>query len=225
VIGDRAFSSDPAVVARCGAAFVDGLHAAGVAACGKHFPGHGDTELDSHAALPRVGHDTDRLRAVEWLPYRAAVAAGLGAVMTAHVVLEALDDAAPATLSAAALEPLRAELDFEGVILSDDLTMRAVSERYGPGQMATLGINAGVDLLVASRDPAFIVELYRGIVQGVEREEISQPRLLEAEQRVLAWRQRFFQAPVLPRRLDDLFDSVATTAILAEIRARADQSE
>jgi beta-N-acetylhexosaminidase len=224
VIGDRAFSPDPDLTASLGAAFIDGLHASGVAACGKHFPGHGDTDADSHAELPRLAADIERLRAVEWPPFRAAVRAGVGAVMTAHVVVEALDETLPATLSGAALAPLRDELGFGGVIVSDDLQMRAVADHTTPAQMAVLGINAGVDLLLVSRDPAFAIELYRGIVQGIEREEIQQTRLLEAGARVLAWQQRFYQPPATPRRLDDVLDSVAVANLRDEIQTRASQS-
>src|SRR5512138_628761 len=104
VIGDRSFSRDPAVVARLGAALAEGLQSAGVAACAKHFPGHGDTSQDSHHALPRLPHGMERLRAVELLPFRALAAAGVSSIMTAHVVFEPLDPRLPATLSAAAID-------------------------------------------------------------------------------------------------------------------------
>jgi beta-N-acetylhexosaminidase len=195
VIGDRALASDTECVARLGAALVRGLHAGGVAACGKHFPGHGDTELDSHQVLPRIAHDLERLRRVEWPPFVRAIEAGVGALMTAHVVVEALDDEVPATLSPAALLPLREELGFAGVIISDDLEMRAVADRFTPEQMAVRALGAGVDILLACHEPEVIFGIYRGIVVGAEREEITTDNLLAAESRVLAWRRRFYAPP------------------------------
>src|SRR5581483_10461047 len=107
VIGDRSFGSDPALCARLGAAMIAGLQEASVAACAKHFPGHGDTNQDSHTDLPSISHGLQRLRSVELVPFRAAVEAGVATLMTAHIVLEALDDHLPATLSPTALAGLR----------------------------------------------------------------------------------------------------------------------
>src|SRR3954467_15263533 len=117
VIGDRALSEKAEEVARLGAAIVEALQAEGVAACGKHFPGHGDTQTDSHLELPLVEHPPDRLRAVELVPFRAAIAAGVATMMTAHILLPALDEQRPATLSKAVIARLlRDELKFQGVI-------------------------------------------------------------------------------------------------------------
>ena len=125
VIGDRALSEDPAEVARLGAVLIGALQAEGVAACGKHFPGHGDTSRDSHQELPVVEHDPDRLRAVELLPFRAAIEARAAAIMTAHVRYSALDEAAPATLSRTVIgDLLRDELGYDGLV---------VTERSGDG--------------------------------------------------------------------------------------------
>src|SRR6188768_3512820 len=122
VIGDRALAEDAGGVAKLGAAIIRGLQDNGVAACGKHFPGHGDTSTDSHLELPVVEHPPERLRQVEFLPFRAAVTAGVATIMTAHVFLPALDERRPATLSRRIVNGLlREELKFPGVILSDDL--------------------------------------------------------------------------------------------------------
>ena len=142
IIGDRAFSHDPKLVAAHGAALIKGLQENGVGACGKHFPGHGDTDVDSHLALPSVGHEMGRLRDIEWPPFAAAIKAGVGAIMTAHVVVEALDEM-PATLSHRALQHLRDELQFKGCIVSDDIEMKAVADQYTPTEMAELGLKAG----------------------------------------------------------------------------------
>src|SRR5499425_1765290 len=125
VIGDRALAEKAADVARFGAAIVRTLQSEGIAACGKHFPGHGDTTADSHHELPLVEHPPERLREVEWVPFKAAVEAGVAAIMTAHVFVPALDDARPATLSRRIVtDVLRRELPFDGVIFSDDLEMK-----------------------------------------------------------------------------------------------------
>ena len=154
VIGDRSFARDPDTVARHACAFLTALQAEGVGACAKHFPGHGDASVDSHLALPVLPHDLPRLRAVELPPFRAAIAAGVASVMTAHVLLPALDPREPATLSAAALGLLRGELGYAGLVFSDDLDMQAVAARHAPGELARLALAAGVDVLLACRDVA-----------------------------------------------------------------------
>lgn len=196
IIGDRAFSDSPKVVAAMGAAMIRGLQNAGVGACGKHFPGHGDTDVDSHLALPFVGHELGRLREVEWPPFRAAIDAGLGAIMTAHVVMQCIDEHLPATLSSAALSYLRRELKFKGVIISDDLEMKAVANHFSVADMAEKGLQAGIDMFLACEKPEVVLELYRSIILAVEQEKISHETLLKAEKRVLAWRDRYYQAPV-----------------------------
>jgi beta-N-acetylhexosaminidase len=194
VIGDRAFSDDPKVVAECGAAFIRGLQGGGVGGCGKHYPGHGDTDKDSHLDLPYVEHDLERLREVEWPPFRAAIAAGVGAIMTAHVVVLPLDEKVPATISPDVLGHLRGELGFDGVIVSDDIEMKAVADRFSPAELAARGLAAGVDVFLACKKPEVVLDLYRGLVRAVEDEIITHEALLAAERRALAWRQRFFAA-------------------------------
>jgi beta-N-acetylhexosaminidase len=154
VIGDRSFGRTPEQVARHARAFILALQAGGVAACAKHFPGHGDTAQDSHHELPRLDHDLARLRAVELPPFRAAIEAGVASVMTAHVLLPRLDAERPATLSPAALRLLREELGYDGVVFSDDLEMRAVADRF-PIRERVLGpLRAGVDALLVCSDMA-----------------------------------------------------------------------
>src|ERR1019366_4867837 len=127
VIGDRALADKADEVARLGAAIVRALQAEGVAACGKHFPGHGDTSTDSHLELPIVEHPPDRLRAVELVPFKAAIAAGVASIMTEHVFVPSPDEKLPATLSRHVVtDLLRRELNYGGVILSDDLEMKAI---------------------------------------------------------------------------------------------------
>ena len=152
VIGDRSFGREPERVARHARAFIEAMQGAGVAACAKHFPGHGDTSEDSHVALPRVDHALGRLREVELVPFRAAAAAGVASMMTAHVLLPCLDPRVPATLCGAALEILRGEIGYEGLVFGDDFEMAAVAERWGPREATRRALEAGVDaLLVCSR--------------------------------------------------------------------------
>jgi beta-N-acetylhexosaminidase len=149
VIGDRSFSRDPKQVGRMGAALARGLQSAGVAACAKHFPGHGDTSQDSHEDLPRLPHPLSRLREVELAPFRVLAREGVASVMTAHVVFEALDPVRPATLSPSVLRLLRTECAYQGCVISDDLQMKAVLEAAVPG-----ALSAGVDALLVCHDAA-----------------------------------------------------------------------
>jgi beta-N-acetylhexosaminidase len=152
VIGRRAFGRDAAQVAALGVALARGLEAAGVLSCGKHYPGHGDTAKDSHLTLPVLPHDLDRLRQVELVPFAAYARAGLASVMTAHVLFTAVDPERPATLSLPALSILRDELRFGGLIVSDDLEMKAVADRYEVEELVESGVAAGIDVFLVCHD-------------------------------------------------------------------------
>ncbi len=154
VIGDRSFARTPEEVALHARHFILSMQAEGIAACAKHFPGHGDTAQDSHLELPRLDHDLERLRRIELPPFRAAIEARVASVMTAHVLVPRLDPERPATLSPDALALLRQELGFEGVVFSDDLEMRAVADRYSPAQRVLGALRAGVDVLLVCSDAA-----------------------------------------------------------------------
>ncbi|GGR13960.1 beta-N-acetylhexosaminidase [Deinococcus ruber] len=150
VIGDRAFGSDPEQVAAHGLAYARGLEAAGVAACAKHFPGHGDTHQDSHEELPTVNRSRAELEQTELLPFRRAVQDGVSAIMTAHIVFPALDAALPATLSPAVLTGLlRREWGYDGVIITDSMGMLAIDSHYGRGAAGVAALHAGADMLMA----------------------------------------------------------------------------
>jgi beta-N-acetylhexosaminidase len=151
VIGDRSFGRDPAVVSRHTEHFVRAMQGAGVAACAKHFPGHGDTATDSHLELPRLDHDLERLRAVELPPFRAAVEAGVASIMTAHILFPALDADRPATISTDVMAILREELGYDGLVFSDDLEMKAVADHYEPEELVAGSLAAGVDSLLVCR--------------------------------------------------------------------------
>jgi beta-N-acetylhexosaminidase len=186
VIGVRSFGSDPALVARHVAAFVIGLQTGGVVACAKHFPGHGSTEQDSHLELPTVATGLDRLRAEELVPFRAAIAAGVRSIMTAHIVVPALDER-PATISRAHLHDLlRVELGFEGVVITDALEMRAISATVGVEQGAVLALAAGADALCLGHDLEgdAVRSVHDAIVSAVGAGELAEERLAEAAGRV-----------------------------------------
>jgi beta-N-acetylhexosaminidase len=152
VIGDRSFSNQVERVASHAVAFIKGMQAAGVAACAKHFPGHGDTNADSHFELPRLDHDLERLRAVELPPFRAAIGAGVASVMSAHVSFPRLDPKRPATLSPDVMALLREELGYDGFVFTDDLEMRAVADHFSVEERIYGPLRAGVDgLLVCSQ--------------------------------------------------------------------------
>ena len=149
VIGRRAFGTHPETVSRHALAFWEGLRAAGVHGCGKHYPGHGETNLDSHHHLPRMEGSSERLASVELVPFKAAIAAGAEALMSAHVLYPALDPDNPATLSRVfATTWLRERLGFHGVLVSDDLGMAAVADRWSIEELVVEAVAAGVDHLI-----------------------------------------------------------------------------
>jgi beta-N-acetylhexosaminidase len=186
VIGDRSFGSDPELVGRLGAALAQGLQSEGVAACAKHFPGHGDTSQDSHRDLPRLPHDLERLERVELAPFRALAAAGVASVMTAHVVFEALDPARPATLSPAVMRLLRERCGFRGPAISDDLEMKAVSEHFSLEQAVPDTIVAGVDGILVCHTAERQHQAIDLLRRAVEGRRVPQDRLAEAALRLKA---------------------------------------
>ena len=174
VIGDRSFGADPDLVGRLGVAMIDGLQGGGVAASAKHFPGHGDTDVDSHLDMPSVEHSRSRLEDVELRPFRRAIEAGVATVMTGHVLVRALDEELPGTLSPRVVGGLlRGELGYKGVIVSDDLEMKAVAGRWPRGEAAALAARAGCDLLSVCASHDRQVEALEAIVKALETEAIS----------------------------------------------------
>lgn len=192
VIGVRSFGSDPALVARHAAAFVTGLQNSGVAACAKHFPGHGDTVVDSHLYLPVVDVDVATLQARDWPPFVAAIEAGVRSILTAHVRFPALDDR-PATLSPTVLGVLRAELGFDGVIVTDALDMHAIARTVGMDTGAVMALAAGADLLCIGNpadDEAEFALVRSAVTAAVLDGTLPMARLEEARDRgrdLAAW--------------------------------------
>ncbi len=198
VIGDRAISEKAEVVAEHGRAIIETLQAAGIAACGKHFPGHGDTSTDSHHTLPVVEHPPDRLRQVEFLPFRAAVEAGVASIMTAHVLVPSLDEARPASLSRRIVhDVLREELNFEGLIISDDLEMRAIADTYTLEEGSVRAIEAGCDVvLLCGADQGRQAAALEALVHAVESERLSYKRIDDVLARHRRVRERFAPASI-----------------------------
>lgn len=190
VIGTRSFGSSPALVARHVGAWVDGLQSAGVAACVKHFPGHGDTAQDSHLTLPVVDASAATLRERELVPFIAAVDAGAAAVMTSHLVVPALDAERPATLSAPVLGLLRDDLRYDGVIVSDALDMAGASGERSIPEAAVAALAAGVDLVCTGpdKDAALVRAIQVEIVAAVREGRLPLGRLVDAAERVAVLR-------------------------------------
>jgi beta-glucosidase len=178
VINVRAWGEDPSTAGALAAAFCRGAQAEGVLCCAKHFPGHGDTASDSHLELPLLSHDRDRLEAVELPPFRAAIAAGVATVMTAHLLLSVLDADHPATLSRAVLTGLlRDDLGFEGLIVTDALVMEAIAGRYGQAEAAVLALEAGADLVLMPGDAEAAID---AILAAIAQGRLSLARLEES---------------------------------------------
>jgi beta-N-acetylhexosaminidase len=187
IIGDRAFGHDAQTAARRALAFARGLDTAGLLACGKHFPGHGDTDTDSHLELPRVDHTWDRLEAIELLPFKLAAQANLPMIMTAHVVFAALDATRPATLSEQVVTGLlRGKLGYRGVIVSDDLDMRAIAGHMGVDTAAVQAIRAGCDVLLLCCNEAYQAQAEEALIKAAEQDSEFRRRVGEAAARVRA---------------------------------------
>ena len=196
-IGDRALAERAEDVARLGRVVIQTLQAEGIAACGKHFPGHGDTSTDSHHELPVVEHPPDRLDAVEFVPFRAAIDAGVAAIMTAHILVPSIDDERPGTLSPAIVNGLlKTQLGFDGLVLSDDLEMKAISSRFGVPQATVAALAAGCDAVLmcgASPDPQ--VAALELVIHSVEDGSLPMARVEDALARHRRVKERFLAAP------------------------------
>ena len=192
VIGIRAFGDDPEFVGRMGAAMVRGYQRAGVVSTPKHYPGHGDTSLDSHLDLPSVAYGADVLRRVHLSPFAATFEAGADSIMTAHIVIQALDPERPATLSGACLtELLRREQGFQGVVVTDAMSMGAIADRFGPGEAAVMAVKAGADVVMATGPYADQVAAWMALVQAALRGELSQERIDASVDRILRLKEKY----------------------------------
>jgi beta-N-acetylhexosaminidase len=189
VIGVRSFGGDPAAVAALAAAQVKGYQSAGIASTAKHFPGHGDTGTDSHFSLPVITHTLEQWQTTDAPPFRAAIAAGIDSIMTAHLLVPALDDSGdPATLSYPILTGvLREQLGYDGLVVTDALDMAGVREKYGDDRVPVLALKAGVDQLL---NPPLLEVAYRGVMDAVASGELTEERLAVSLERILALKLR-----------------------------------
>jgi beta-N-acetylhexosaminidase len=219
IIGDRAFATTPDRVARLGGAFAEGLARGGILSCAKHFPGHGDTTVDSHLALPRVDRDEPGLQRLEIASFRAlAKSPAIDSMMTAHVVYPALDAAQPATLSRAiCTDLLRGELGFTGVLFSDDLEMKALT--MPTGEAAVRAVLAGCDVLLVCSRADLAAEAHEALVREAEKSPTFRARCEDAFERAIAMRRRVRPLPVNDEAsLARVFE--ATAPVTAELARR-----
>ena len=196
VIGVRSFGENPQLVADLGIAYLNGLQRSNIVATAKHFPGHGDTDVDSHLGLPEVAHDKTRLHQVELHPFKQAINSGVDALMTAHVTFPEVDDtrvisrkdgkpiALPATLSPKVITGLiRGELGFEGVVTTDAMNMLAIADPFGPVDAAVRAIQAGVDVILMPMDLADVTD---GVLKAVQTGQITEERINQSVRRIIA---------------------------------------
>ncbi|MFE1933054.1 glycoside hydrolase family 3 protein [Streptomyces sp. NPDC059474] len=218
VIGVRSFGADPKAVARLVAAQVEGYQSAGVAATAKHFPGHGDTSVDSHVGLPRITHSRKEWERLDAPPFRAAIEAGIDSIMTAHLLFPALDPADdPATLSRPILTGvLREELGYDGVVVTDSLGMEGVRKKYGDDRVPVLALKAGVDQLL---NPPSLSRAFEGVRKAVRAGELDEDRIDRSLRRILELKARrgLFDDPYTSDR------AVNRTVGTREHRATADR--
>src|SRR4029079_10847474 len=210
VINTRSFGENAGRVARLSALFVRGAQDGGQLATAKHFPGHGDTDVDSHVGLPLVGATLARLDTLELVPFKAAISAGASLGMTAHIALPAIsgDSTTPATLSPRIITNLlRDTLGFRGVAITDAMTMEGVGKGYTTEQSSVLAVKAGADILLKPSDPTRAIN---AVVEAVERGEIARSRIDSAARRVLALKVRSGLATNALVSLEHLRDVVAS---------------
>lgn len=220
IIGDRSFSRDPYAVAKHVAQYIESTQELGVMACAKHFPGHGDTATDSHLTLPTVEKDIPELTEVELRPFVSAIQAKVATMMTAHVVFPAWDEGRPATMSKRILsEILRTEMGFEGLIVSDDLEMKAVRGRYPLREQLDQACKASVDLFLVCKEPGLQQESFEELVRLQEDDKAHDQLAIDAMARLQATRERFFlEAPQAPGM--EVLDSAEHKELLAMIQDR-----
>ncbi len=223
VIGDRAFSDAPETCARFGAAWIRGLQSAGLLACGKHFPGHGDSSKDSHFELPVVDRSGEDLERIDLVPFRAAVVAGVASLMTAHVIYPALDPALPATLSRAVCTALRERLGFRAMLISDDLEMRAIASRWPIEDAAVEAIDAGCDALLVCSSDESQERAFEALTRRAEQSASFRARCDEANTRVRDARRRALARPLGREAIGRVVAGEQARAVASEIARRLGQ--
>jgi beta-N-acetylhexosaminidase len=190
-IGNRSYGEDPELVARMGAAAVEGFEEAGVISAAKHFPNHGPATSDSHVSLPVIRHDAKTLESYDLPPFEAAIEAGVPMVMVGHLLYPAIDPHNPASLSREAISMLRRDLGFDGVVVTDDLAMAGAKGGGTPSEAAVEAVKAGADLLVVSSPPQQQAAAYDAVVDAVESGEIPSSRIEKSVGRLLTVKERY----------------------------------
>ncbi|MBT3181342.1 MAG: beta-N-acetylhexosaminidase [Deltaproteobacteria bacterium] len=193
VIGDRAFASDPAVVSKLALEFIRGMESMGVGGCGKHFPGHGDTDVDSHKGLPVLNHTRRRFDTCEFIPFREVAKAGVSSMMIAHLMAPNLDPNEPSSISRKIVDGiLRKEMGYDGLIFSDDLTMKGLADLHAPSESAWMTINAGCDIAMVCSEN---LELHRSVMESLKRASddgnLLQDRIAETLKRIDSFKKMF----------------------------------
>ncbi|MGL4773594.1 MAG: glycoside hydrolase family 3 protein, partial [Clostridium sp.] len=192
IIGFRSFGATPEKVTEFGMKEIEGIKSQGVIPTVKHFPGHGDTAVDSHVGLPSLPHDMERLKKVELAPFQEAINQGVDMLMTAHIMLPALDEEYPATMSKKILtDLLRKDMGYKGVIITDDLEMQAIKNNWGLGEAAVNCVNAGVDILLVCHTPDSQREVFNAVLQAVQDGKISEERIDESVERILTLKGKY----------------------------------
>lgn len=187
VIGDRSFGDNPSLVSTLGIQTMKGMEANDIIPVVKHFPGHGDTSVDSHLELPQIDKSLEALHELELIPFIDAIDEGADVVMVAHILFPLLDSEFPSSMSKAIMtDLLREELHFDGVIVTDDMNMDAIVDHYEPGEAAVQSVKAGSDVILISKEYNDIVRSIEAIKSAVEKGEISEERINESVQRILA---------------------------------------
>ncbi len=223
VINTRSYSEDPQLAARMGVAFIHGLQDHGMIATGKHFPGHGDTDVNSHLALPVVAVSRSRLDTVELVPFRAAVNSGVGAIMSFHGVMPALDSSGvPGTLSRKVVTGLlRGEMGFRGIIISDAMDMRGVLDQFGADEAAKRAIAAGIDVLIQPLDVSKTID---AVIAGIKEGRYTEARLDSSVRRVLETKRKLGLAQNKLVDINALRFSVGDSANAQVARIAAEKS-
>lgn len=223
VIGDRAFSADPDRVARHARAFLSGHIETGVMPCAKHFPGHGDTLVDSHLDLPSLPHDLERLEDIELYPFRQIFEDEPPLIMTAHILFQALDPDHPATLSKPILDGLlRQRLGYKGLVISDCLEMNAVAQRYTIEEMIELGLSAGIDIFLICHTESIWQRAWEHLQSLGERSEEKRERILSSARRIAIQKQAILDRLPVSEDPIDILGCDQHRALLAGLQGTSD---
>lgn len=221
----RSFGGNPRLVAHMGCAFLRGLQAEGVFACAKHFPGHGDAAVDPHFDLPRFDGTRDRLTSQELVPFSSAIQAGVQAIMTAHILIPKIDSAFPASLSSELLQAiLRKQLDFDGIILADDLGMGAIARHFNVGESVVKTMQAGTDIAMLCHDWSIIAPALEAVAEAIsgddEQAKLGSQLRSQSHARIEKLRRRLGEIERAAPPALDVIGCAEHRALAAEIRAR-----